>query len=85
MIKNLKDGATMLKNILEQLQPGNILLEKTPYTLTDKSILSHFGRAAIRIGRADQLRKIKALALPIVQKILAKITEGCGVKKCLSQ
>jgi hypothetical protein len=37
MIKDLKDGATMLKNILEQLQPGNILLEKTPYTLTNKS------------------------------------------------
>jgi hypothetical protein len=85
MIKDLKDGATMLKNILEQLQPGDILLEKTPFTLTDKSIPSHFAHAAIHIGAADQLREIKALALPIVQKILAKITEGCGVKKWLSQ
>jgi uncharacterized protein YycO len=79
----LKDDATMLKNMLAQLQPGDILLEKTPFTLTDKSIPGHFGHAAIYIGSADQLREINALDLPIVQKNLAKITEGRGVVEAL--
>lgn len=79
----LKDDATMLKNMLAQLQPGDILLEKTPFTLTDKSIPGHFGHAAIYIGTADQLREMKALDLPIVQKNLAKITEGRGVVEAL--
>lgn len=79
----LKDDATMLKNMLAQLQPGDILLEKTPFTLTDKSIPGHFGHAAIYIGTADQLREMKALDLPIIQKNLAKITEGRGVVEAL--
>jgi uncharacterized protein YycO len=79
----LKDDAMMLKNMLAQLQPGDILLEKTPFTLTDKSIPGHFGHAAIYIGTADQLREMKALDLPIVQKNLAKITEGRGVVEAL--
>lgn len=79
----LKDDAVMLKNMLAQLQPGDILLEKTPFTLTDKSIPGHFGHAAIYIGTADQLREMNALDLPIVQKNLAKITEGRGVVEAL--
>ena len=79
----LKDDAIMLKNMLAQLQPGDILLEKTPFTLTDKSIPGHFGHAAIYIGSADQLREMNALDLPIVQKNLDKITEGHGVVEAL--
>lgn len=79
----LKDDAVMLKNMLAQLQPGDILLEKTPFTLTDKSIPGHFGHAAIYIGTADQLREMNGLDLPIVQKNLAKITEGRGVVEAL--
>lgn len=79
----LKDDAVMLKNMLAQLQPGDILIEKTPFTLTDKSIPGHFGHAAIYIGTADQLREMNALDLPIVQKNLAKINEGRGVVEAL--
>lgn len=79
----LKDDAAMLKNMLAQLQPGDILLEKTPFTLTDKSIPRHFGHAAIYIGTADQLREMNGLDLPVVQKNLAKITEGHGVVEAL--
>lgn len=79
----LKNDALMLKNMLAQLQPGDILLEKTPFTLTDKSIPGHFGHAAIYIGSAEQLRDLNALTLPIVQKNLAKINEGRGVVEAL--
>ena len=79
----LKNDPVMLQNMLAQLQPGDILLEKTPFTLTDKSIPGHFGHAAIYIGTAEQLREMKALDLPIVQKNLAKITEGRGVVEAL--
>ena len=34
----LKDDAEILQKMLALLQPGDILLEKTPFTLTDKSI-----------------------------------------------
>jgi uncharacterized protein YycO len=79
----LKDDAAMLQQMLTQLQPGDILLEKTPFTLTDKSIPGHFGHAAIYVGSMEQLREMNALSLPIVQKNLSKITEGHGVVEAL--
>jgi len=79
----LKDDAAMLQQMLTQLQPGDILLEKTPFTLTDKSIPGHFGHAAIYVGSMEQLREMNALDLPIVQKNLPKITEGHGVVEAL--
>lgn len=79
----LKGDASMLQQMLAQLQPGDILLEKTPFTLTDKSIPGHFGHAAIYIGSMDQLREMNALDLPIVQKNLTQITEGRGVVEAL--
>ncbi|MDP1659947.1 MAG: YiiX/YebB-like N1pC/P60 family cysteine hydrolase [Methylotenera sp.] len=79
----LKDNAAVLEQILAQLQPGDILLEKTPFTLTDKSIPGHFGHAAIYVGSVEQLREMNALELPIVQKNLVKISEGHSVVEAL--
>ena len=79
----LKDDAEILQKMLALLQPGDILLEKTPFTLTDKSIPGHFGHAAIYVGSVDQLREMNALDLAIVQKNLRRITEGRGVVEAL--
>ena len=79
----LKNDAVMLKALQIHLQPGDILLEKTPFALTDKSIPGHFGHAAIYTGTAEQLRELGALTLPHVQKNLAKIEAGHVVVEAL--
>ena len=79
----LKNDEIMLKILQAQLQPGDILLEKTPFALTDKSIPGHFGHAAIYTGTAAQLSEMGALTLPHVQKNLAKIEAGQVVVEAL--
>ena len=79
----LKDDTNILKVLLSQLQPGDILLEKTPFALTDKSIPGHFGHAAIYTGTAEQLREMGALDLPLVQKNLSQINAGHTVVEAL--
>lgn len=44
-----------LKNIQATLQPLDILLEKTPFRLTDKLIPGHFGHVAIWTGTKSEL------------------------------
>lgn len=79
----LKNDEAMLKVLQAQLQPGDILLEKTPFALTDKSIPGHFGHAAIYTGTAIQLRDLGALTLPHIQKNIAKIEAGHVVVEAL--
>ncbi len=45
------------KEIAAQLKPLDILLEKTPFRLTDKFIPGHFGHVAIWLGTEAELRK----------------------------
>ena len=42
--------------VASRLQPGDILLEKTPFRLTDRFIPGHFGHAALYVGDAEALR-----------------------------
>ncbi len=42
----------------ERLQPGDILLEKTPFRVTDKFIPGHFGHVALYVGTAEQLKAL---------------------------
>ncbi len=45
------------KKLLEQLQPLDIILEKTPFRLTDKLIPGHFGHVAIWVGNQKELKE----------------------------
>ena len=47
------------KKLLDQLQPLDILLEKTPFRLTDKLIPGHFGHVAIWLGSQKELKEKK--------------------------
>jgi len=47
--------ANALRNIQAQLRPLDILLEKTPFRLTDKLIPGHFGHVAIWTGTQAEL------------------------------
>lgn len=79
----LKGDEAVLQAMQAHLQPGDILLEKTPFTLTDKSIPGHFGHAAIYVGTVEQLREMEALELPMVKKNLGKIATGHVVVEAL--
>lgn len=79
----LKDDREMLSMLSETLQPGDILLEKTPFALTDKTIPGHFGHAALYIGTNDQLRALGALDLSQVKEHLAQIGSGQVVLEAL--
>ncbi|MCG8427957.1 MAG: hypothetical protein MI754_11425 [Chromatiales bacterium] len=46
------------EKIKQALQPGDILLEKTPFRLTDRFIPGHWGHVAIWVGNEQQLREL---------------------------
>lgn len=79
----LKGDKAMLRTMLSHLQPGDILLEKSPFTLTDKTIPGHFGHVAIYVGSEAQLREMNAHELPNVKKHLDRIAAGHGVVEAL--
>ncbi len=78
----LKNDAPFLQTMQPQLQPGDILLEKTPFTLTDKSIPGHFGHAALYTGTAQQLKALGANNA-LIQKNMDNITTGHTVVEAL--
>lgn len=79
----LKNDHEFLALMSEALQPGDILLEKTPFALTDMTIPGHFGHAAIYIGTTDQLRAIGVLDSPLVRERLEQIGSGHVVLEAL--
>ncbi|MFA6189775.1 MAG: YiiX/YebB-like N1pC/P60 family cysteine hydrolase [Sulfuricurvum sp.] len=81
----LRDDVNFLNEFSQHLQPGDILLEKTPFALTDKTIPGHFGHAAIYIGTYEQLRDIGALETPFVRKHIEQIREGKVILEALRE
>lgn len=77
----LNNDAKTLSLVSSRLEPGDILLEKTPFTLTDISIPGHFGHAAIFTGSADQL--VDNTASPVILDYLPKIRRGQQVVEAL--
>jgi len=62
------------KQLLEQLQPLDIILEKTPFRLTDKLIPGHFGHVAIWIGNQKDLKEKGLWDHEVIQPHHNKIT-----------
>jgi uncharacterized protein YycO len=81
----LRDDRAFLSEFSEHLKPGDILLEKTPFALTDKTIPGHFGHAAIYIGTYEQLRAMGALNTPFVRKHLDQIRQGKVILEALRE
>lgn len=70
------DDAELEKTIVNQLQIGDVLLEKTPFRLTDSMIPGHWGHAAIWIGTEKELRAIDLWDHPLVQRYHKEIKQG---------
>ncbi len=54
----LYENDSVLNDLKNQLQPLDILLEKTPFRLTDKFIPGHFGHVAIWVGAKNELEEL---------------------------
>lgn len=62
--------------LASQLKIGDILLEKTPFRLTDSMIPGHWGHAAIWIGTEIELKEIGLWQHPLVVKYHSQIKAG---------
>jgi hypothetical protein len=65
------------------LKAGDILLEKTPFRLTDKLIPGYWGHAAIWIGTEQELRELGIWDQPLVRKYHNAIQGGSSVVEAL--
>jgi uncharacterized protein YycO len=79
----LYDRADILETVTHQLQAGDILLEKTPFRLTDKFIPGHWGHAAIWIGTEDELKNLGIWEHPLVKQYHQPIKENHLVVEAL--
>ncbi len=63
-------------SIASKLQIGDILLEKTPFRLTDNMIPGHWGHAAIWIGTEQELKAVGLWNHPLVVRYHEQIKRG---------
>jgi len=72
----LINNEMFINNSLSLLQPLDIILEKTPFKLTDKFIPGFWGHAAIYIGNEVQLKELGVWDHKFVEKYHKQINEG---------
>ena len=68
--------SVLKQEILDQLQPLDILLEKTPFRLTDKFIPGYFGHAAIWIGNGEEIEDMGVWNHKVIKKHQSSIAPG---------
>ena len=66
-----------------RLKPGDILLEKTPFRLTDRFIPGHWGHVAVWLGSEAELRHIGLWDDPLIIPYRTAIINGHGVCEAL--
>ena len=72
-----------VEKIKSQLKPMDILLEKTPFRLTDKFIPGHFGHVAIWVGTEAELKELGLWEHPVIKPHQEEIREGKSVLEAL--
>ena len=71
----LYNKENVLSDISGNLRAGDILLEKTPFRLTDKLIPGYWGHAALWIGTEAELRELGIWNNPLVARYRDEIRE----------
>ncbi|MDR1888952.1 MAG: hypothetical protein LBQ81_06175 [Zoogloeaceae bacterium] len=79
----LHDRPEVHADLAQTLQAGDILLEKTPFRLTDHFIPGHWGHAAIWIGTKAELQALGLWEHPQVKAHHVEIEAGRGVVEAL--
>ncbi|HOI53042.1 MAG TPA: YiiX/YebB-like N1pC/P60 family cysteine hydrolase, partial [Azonexus sp.] len=78
------DGqAPVLEKLAGTVQAGDVLLEKTPFRLTDTFIPGHYGHVAVWVGSEAELRRLGIWEHPVVRPYQANIRAGRGVVEAL--
>lgn len=70
------------EELIAEMKPLDILMEKTPFRLTDKMIPGHYGHVAIWLGTEQQLKDLHVWD-QIPAKIQAKIRSGHRIVEAL--
>ncbi len=73
------------QDAVKNLKAGDILLEKTPFRLTDRLIPGHWGHAAIWVGNEQELKALGIWDHPVVQKHHNAIRRGASVAEALRE
>lgn len=73
----------VLKKVAGAVRAGDILLEKTPFRLTDTFIPGHWGHVAVWVGSEAELRALGIWDHPVVRPYQAQIRAGRGVVEAL--
>ena len=79
LFKNQKE----IDRIKSRLKPMDVLLEKTPFRLTDKFIPGHFGHVAIWVGTEKELKANGLWEHPQIKPYQKDIMEGKCVLEAL--
>lgn len=66
-----------------RLKPMDVLLEKTPFRLTDKSIPGHYGHVAVWVGGEDDLKALGVWNDPLVRPYHSRIKAGASIVEAL--
>lgn len=69
--------------IVATMEPLDVLLEKTPFRLTDKFIPGHYGHVAIWVGNEEQLKALGVWEDPAVIPYHEQIRSGHSVVEAL--
>lgn len=70
------------RSLVAEMKPLDILMEKTPFRLTDKMIPGHYGHVAIWLGTEEQLKELKVWD-KIPANIQTKIRSGHRIVEAL--
>jgi uncharacterized protein YycO len=79
----LYDRKEVLADVRGTLKAGDILLEKTPFRLTDKLIPGYWGHAAVWIGTEEELKELGIWNNPVVARYHDEIRQGRLVVEAL--
>ncbi len=79
----LYDDADVAAHVRSAIKAGDILLEKTPFRLTDKLIPGHWGHAAVYIGTSDELKALGIWEHPVVKEFQQQILDDKLIDEAL--
>lgn len=71
------------QGIRSRLRPLDVLLEKTPFRLTDKSIPGHYGHVAVWVGNEAELKELGLWDDPLVKPHQERIRQGACIVEAL--
>ena len=72
-----------IAKVKNTMKPMDILLEKTPFRMTDRFIPGYWGHAAIYIGTKSDLQRLGIWEHELVQKFAQEISEGNFIVEAL--